>query len=206
MKPILYLLCIGLLTASCQSMFVKNAISGEFKEKRYDESTFSNINEYEVEHYNLTLDFNFTSRTITGEIRLFVNPLTTRNPNFILDIWDLNVTKVSEFGGDNLDFVVTDPNPNLGKALNITMPTNSPKKQSIIQIFYKTQSNIAGSWLLPEQTAGKKLEYYFTQCQSIYCRNIAPLQDTPAIKSTYHLDIITEPEYVARASGNLTQE
>ena len=46
----------------------------------------------------------------------------------------------------------------------------------------------------------------YTQCESIHCRYIAPLQDTPAIKATYTLYTQSPVDIVVRASGNVTEE
>jgi leukotriene-A4 hydrolase len=55
-----------------------------------------------------------------------------------------------------------------------------------VSINYNTNNkSLAISWLTPSQTAGKALPYLYTQCESIACRSIAPMQDTPANKITY---------------------
>ena len=46
----------------------------------------------------------------------------------------------------------------------------------------------------------------YTQCESIHCRSVAPLQDTPAVKQTYTVHVETPKEIVVRISGNLTKE
>lgn len=154
----------------------------------------------------MTLDFDFSKNLITGDIILYMHPLKAGVTYLTLDIWDLNITSVSTSSSGALEYTITDPDPALGKALNITTPASQLGSPEYVHIKYTTQAFIAGSWLKPEQTAGKKMDYFFTQCQSIYCRNLAPLQDTPAVKSKYHVDIITEPKFVSRVSGNLTQE
>jgi aminopeptidase N len=60
-------------------------------------------------------------------------------------------------------------------------------KDSVVSIEYETgPTAIALQWLTPEQTAGKKLPYLFTQCESIFARSLVPCQDVPAIRITYN--------------------
>lgn len=80
-----------------------------------------------------------------------------------------------------------------------------PNKIESIRINYNTQpTSMALSWMTPEQTAGKKLPYLFSQCESINCRSVAPLQDTPAIKSTYSAHVVAKNEFVVKMSANET--
>lgn len=51
------------------------------------------------------------------------------------------------------------------------------------------------------QTATKIMKYMFTQCEPIYCRSVAPFQDTPSIKSTYSANITVRNPYVVKISG-----
>lgn len=74
-----------------------------------------------------------------------------------------------------------------------------------VRINYKTKpSAMALSWMTPEQTSGKKLPYLFSQCESINCRSVAPLQDTPASKTTYSARIVAKSEFVVKMSANET--
>jgi leukotriene-A4 hydrolase len=70
--------------------------------------------------------------------------------------------------------------------------------------YMTTNESLAINWLKPSQTAGKKLPYLFTQCESIACRSLAPMQDTPAIKITYEAHISVKSEFVVKASANET--
>jgi len=67
-----------------------------------------------------------------------------------------------------------------------------------------TNKALAINWLKPSQTAGKKLPYLFTQCESIACRSVAPMQDTPASKITYEAHINVSSEFVVKVSANET--
>jgi len=67
-----------------------------------------------------------------------------------------------------------------------------------------TNKALAINWLKPSQTAGKKLPYLFTQCESIACRSVAPMQDTPANKITYEAHINVSSEFVVKVSANET--
>lgn len=46
----------------------------------------------------------------------------------------------------------------------------------------------------------------YTQCESIFCRSIIPLQDTPAIKATYSATVLTPKDIKVRMSANMTSE
>ncbi|KAI9510686.1 leukotriene-A4 hydrolase [Russula earlei] len=75
----------------------------------------------------------------------------------------------------------------MGSALHVPLvpgiQTGSIMK---VTIFYKTtKGSTALQWLTKEQTQGKQFAYLFSQCQPIYARTLAPLQDTPSLKITY---------------------
>lgn len=44
----------------------------------------------------------------------------------------------------------------------------------------------------------------FTQCEPIHCRSVAPLQDSPSIKSTYTAHVTVKDPYVVKMSANET--
>ena len=58
------------------------------------------------------------------------------------------------------------------------------------------------SWLTEEQTATKIMKYMFTQCEPLYCRSVAPFQDTPSIKSTYDANVTVRNPYIVKMSAH----
>ena len=173
-----------------------------------DESSFSNFNEIRTEHFDLNLDIDFERKVYHGLQSLTMRTQTFGVNNVKLDIKDLTIFNVTDYYGYPLNYNVYNPNPELGQVLNITIPREwFPYETYRINITYDTSPNAgAVTWMTKEQTAGKKLPYMYTQCQSIYCRTIVPVQDTPAIKSTYNLHITSPQDIVVRASGNVTHE
>ena len=78
------------------------------------------------------------------------------------------------------------------------------EKVEIIVHYTTNEKTTAINWLEPSQTAGKNLPYLFTQCETIACRSIAPMMDTPSIKITYDADVTVSEEFVVHMSANLT--
>ena len=193
-----------LMTTMAFEMDGKRGVGRAFE----DESTFSNINEIRTEHFDLNLDIDFENKVYHGLQSLTMRTQTFGVNNVKLDIKDLKIFNVTDYYGYPLNFNIYNPNPELGQVLNITIPREwFPYETYRINITYDTSPNAgAVTWMNKEQTAGKKLPYMYTQWQSIYCRSIVPVQDTPAVKATYNLHITSPQDIVVRASGNITHE
>lgn len=48
------------------------------------------------------------------------------------------------------------------------------------------------------------MPYLFTQCEPIHCRSVAPMQDTPSIKSTYEANVQVQNQFIVKMSANET--
>jgi len=99
-----------------------------------------------------------------------------------------------------------DLNQNLGNAIYITLPeaVEEGDEFKVIVVYETNEKSMAINWLTPSQTAGKKLPYLFTQCESIACRSVAPMQDTPAVKITYDATVTVDTPFVVKMSANET--
>lgn len=64
------------------------------------------------------------------------------------------------------------PHPVLGHPLEVTLPSALPQgKTAVVKLFYRTSPRASAcQWLPPEQTAGKRHPYLFTQSQAIHAR------------------------------------
>ena len=78
------------------------------------------MNEVETVNFNLTLSFDFDKRVINGTQTISVKAIKDNVWKVVLDIWNMNITSVMMFGYTKLEYTIEDPNPALGKALNIT--------------------------------------------------------------------------------------
>jgi leukotriene-A4 hydrolase len=78
-----------------------------------------------------------------------------------------------------------------GKPLEVTLKDGLAMGTKVtVRISYTTSPNASAcQWLPPEQTAGKKYPYLFTQSQAIHARSIIPCQDAPAVKVTYRAKV-----------------
>jgi len=80
------------------------------------------------------------------------------------------------------DYTIDPADTVLGEALRIQLTDETDQ----ILISYRTSPKAEGlQWLSPEQTAGKKYPFLFSQAQALNARTMAPLQDTPAVRMTY---------------------
>lgn len=171
-----------------------------------DDASFANTDEVLTEHYNLDISIDFDRRVISGNQTLVMKTITEDVENIFLDTRDLTIFSISDSENQPLDYEIDLRDEMLGQRLAISLPESMKGGERIILVIsYETATNASAlSWLAPSQTAGKKLPYLFTQCQTIHARSVAPLQDTPSVKSTFVVETHTDPEIETRVTGNRT--
>ena len=171
--------------------------------QKEDPSTFSNY--YQVYHTHLDghfqIDFNRT--ILKGKIKLYFN--TTMNGELIIldsksliinSIIDCDTGEKLNYDYDNYFSLNT-----LGTPLKIYKEYEKNTQFQILITYETTTEGKAIGWLKEEQTLGKKHPYMFTQCQSIFCREMLPIQDTPKIKFTTNIGITVNKPLLALESG-----
>lgn len=131
-----------------------------------------------IRHLDLELTVNFAERTLEAIATLDL----AHAPDGVLDLdaRDLALRSVVDDRGETVRFELGTDDPILGRRLRLF--TDRPR----ISIEYRTAPDATAlQWLDPEQTAGGKQPFVFTQCQAIHARSILPCQDTPAVRFTY---------------------
>ncbi|CAB9526220.1 Leukotriene A-4 hydrolase [Seminavis robusta] len=152
-----------------------------------DRSSLSSPNVIAVKHIDWEVTVDFDASILHGSASYTLEYVTPGSRVVRLDTNFLKIFKVVDPAtGEALSFTHHPGIPNksyLGRQLSISLPTTSIEK---VKVFYQTtKQSSAVQWLPPEQTAGAKHPYLFTQCQAIHARALIPCQDRPGIKATY---------------------
>ncbi|KAG2443497.1 hypothetical protein HXX76_001850 [Chlamydomonas incerta] len=166
-----------------------------------DHSSLSNFHEVRVTHSAYELDVNLGSKVVEGYAQLDAVAEVDAPHEVVLDTRGLAVSRVEllapaaaggvEGGPQPLAYRLADPHAVLGSALHVTLPAElaaSLKKGDRLRLGVRwatSPDSSAIQWLAPEQTAGGKHPYLFTQCQAIHARSLVPCQDSPGAKMSY---------------------
>jgi aminopeptidase N len=150
-----------------------------------DTATFAKPLEARVTHVALDLGVDFDATRIAGTATLDIQ----RRPDarrIILDDNGLEIESVTDGSKNPLPYKVGNKDPNLGAPLVIGL---RPDTKRLI-ITYKSAPNAAALlWLTPQQTAGKKSPFLFSQGESIANRSWIPTQDSPGIRQSWEATI-----------------
>lgn len=167
-----------------------------------DPSSFARPEECRVVDIHLNLDVNFEQRVLSGSVLLIVEKQTEDVEHVLLDIRDITVHYIKdEATGDFLKFQIDTTLSTFGSRLEVQLPPGKDKRARIC-IEYETSTTASAlQWLQPEQTAGKKCPYMFSQCQAIHARSMLPCQDTPSVKMPYSAIITVPSSLVALMSA-----
>jgi len=141
--------------------------------------------EARVTHLALDLGVDFAAKRIGGTATLDIQAKPGAK-EIILDDKGLEIESVADASGNPLEWKVGAADPNLGAPLSIALRPDTRK----IVIHYKSAPNAeALQWLSPEQTAGKKYPFLFSQGEAISNRSWIPTQDSPGIRQSWEAKI-----------------
>ena len=147
---------------------------------RLDPHSFNDDRQPSTRHIDWHARVDFEKRQLTADATLRFH-VPGEGP-LDLDTRGLDIETVFGPDGALLPFELFAPEPILGERLRIELPRDTP----FVRIRYRTSPAASAlQWLTPEQTAGKRHPFLFTQCQAIHARSVLPCQDTPRLRVTY---------------------
>ena len=197
---------IAAILASCGGSNVENdqdiEASTDSIVQPIDEHSYANVFEVRTNHLHLDLNVDFETKTLKGSVRHDIENLTGAS-QMIFDVYNLNIDHVTLNGSEETTFQLGEMDELLGASMTVDITENT----ETVEIFYETSPEAnALQWLSPQQTAGKKEPYLFTQGQAILTRTWIPCQDTPGNRITYSADITVPSQLMAVMSADNPKE
>jgi leukotriene A-4 hydrolase/aminopeptidase len=192
MKYFFLLLCCALTSCS------QNKRLAEVNQYSDDPHSFSKPSEVQVKHLDLNLQVDFDKKLLTGKASWTIANLSGAD-SIIFDTRGLEIERVSlSDSTENAEYVLGPEDKLLGKALKIKINKDTDR----VTVWYSTSPDAAAvQWLNPQQTAGKKHPFLFTQSQAILARTWLPCQDSPGIRFTYNATVSVPKDLLAIMSA-----
>ncbi|EJD04499.1 leukotriene-A4 hydrolase [Fomitiporia mediterranea MF3/22] len=152
-----------------------------------DPATQSNYLSIATQHVALDWTLDFNQKIISGSATHRLTIIDEEVKEVVFDSGGLDIIS-TEVAGNEVLFKLDERHLVMGSALHIPFSEPIHKGANVeVKITYKTAADAVALQFLDKeyQTQGKKFPYLFSQCQPIYARTMAPLQDTPSLKITY---------------------
>ncbi|KAG8741670.1 hypothetical protein FRC12_015597, partial [Ceratobasidium sp. 428] len=155
-----------------------------------DPATQSNYAEITTRHVHFDWTVDWKKRIISGSATHDLEANQDNVAQVVLDTSHLDIVDV-QVAGNTVEYDLKKRHPVMGSALVIPLsPSLQKGAKIVVRITYSTTRECTAiGWLEKEQTAGKKYDFFFSQCQAIHARSLAPLQDTSSVKITYSADV-----------------
>ncbi len=171
-----------------------------------DWHTQSNYQEVVSTHVHLELNVDFKQKQLEGYIQHQLKYLDKSAKKLSLDTRALDIHKVELLINDKWqsgEFLLAKEDSVRGSQLNISLKPNTEQ----VRVYYNSRPEASGlQWLTPQQTAGKKHPFMFSQSQAIHARSWMPIQDTPGMRVTYSAQIKTDKTLRPVMSANNSPE
>ncbi len=163
---------------------------------RLDPHSYADSDQPRVRHLRLRLDVDFTARRLDAEAVLDL--ARPSEGTLDLDTKGLDLLAVSNQDGASVPHELAPEEPILGQRLRLELPTGTRQ----IQLRYRTSPEASGlQWMGPEQTAGGRHPFLFSQCQPIHARTLVPIPDTARNRITYDAEIVAPDPLAAVMSA-----
>jgi aminopeptidase N len=162
-----------------------------------DKHSYANINDVNTQHLHLIAEIDFENQKLIGRAIHSINNKTGAD-KVIFDVNDLKIEDVLLEDGEHAEYKLGKNDELLGQPLEVKIKPGTKK----VTIIYETTAEAeAIQWLNPQQTAGKKQPYMFTQGEAVLTRSWIPCQDSPSNRITYSAEISCPPNLMAVMSA-----
>ena len=185
-----------LILFSCQQN--KPMTTSDLNPVKLDAHSFSEPQKAVVKHLDLEIKVDFTTQILTGKASWLIDNIN-KSDEIIFDTRQLQIQKIT-LGDDEKEttFSLAENVAIFGQALKVKIGDSTTR----VNIYYTTSKDAgAVQWLNPQQTAGKKHPFLFTQSQAILARTWIPCQDSPGIRFSYNAKITVPKELLALMSA-----
>ena len=164
-----------------------------------DVHSFAHPDEVVVTHLDWDARIDFENKQIAATASLHILNKTGAGQVYF-DTRDLQIEKVTlDDDTAAATYQIGETVPYLGQPLMVQIKPET----KVVHITYRTSPEAAAlQWLTPEQTAGKRYPFLFTQSQAILARTWVPCQDSPGIRFTYSARVQTDPALMALMSAS----
>jgi len=149
-----------------------------------DPNSYSRPDQMITSNIHLDWDVDFDSKVVSGVATITFKKFDLECSTLLLDVNMLDIKSVKYNSSSDLKYSVGPAGP-CGSKLEVTLPQESNSTFSVSISYLTSRDSPALLWLTPEQTAGKKHPYLFSQGQAILNRALFPCQDSPAVKAPY---------------------
>src|SRR5690349_3750539 len=158
--------------AAAEPREVAPVLSGE---DARDTRSFARPEVARVTHVALDLDADFQAKRMAGTAVLDIQAAEGAR-EIVLDSKGLEIQEVTDGAGAALEHALGAGDEDRGQPLTIRIQPGTRQ----LRIRYRSAPNAeALQWLSPDQTAGKRHPYLFSQGQAILNRSWIPTQDSP---------------------------
>ncbi|HRD52045.1 MAG TPA: M1 family metallopeptidase, partial [Flavobacteriales bacterium] len=139
--------------------------------------------EARITHLDLDIAVDMESERINGTARYRI--ATSADAKRI--VFDTEALRIESVMVDGREAGFTQGDSTfLGRSLEVPI---APGAKEVAIAYSTTEGARALQWLKPQQTAGKKQPFLFTQGQAILSRTWIPVQDSPGIRFTYNAKV-----------------
>jgi leukotriene-A4 hydrolase len=168
-----------------------------------DIHSFAKPHEARVKHLDLQIEADFEGRRLTGTATYALEKAKDAD-RIVFDTDGLEILQITlDKETAPARYTLGERTAHLGQPLTVFLGTGTAS----VSIRYRTGKDAAAlQWLSPEQTAGKRHPFLFTQSQAILARSWIPCQDSPGIRFTYNAEVKVPAGLLALMSAENPQE